>query len=327
MNVCTCYHSTGAQPITPWTEKISSAQIENAKNHFASVAPINEKPLAVGLGTRPSAGVTKPASRSGAITVIHDKVSPYRTGYARIDNPIVDALMGKSKELKENVYDIIRNDLLPNNVHGLEDADRLALIGLGVEKAQYLADNFLDDKSKASFMESIRSIAKIATEGKRVGTCNMEYNVRHVMCVDSFDEDGHVIEGNSELFLYAMEKESPEDYATYKKMQKSSGGDDVEAAFFALRWAMKNLFLVNKNRTDYRKEKDKKYQQLQKVELDSTFSGTDTSNKKNFLASLTEKLQANQNLQVSFFLERISQMTNVQSGYLLGKQMSLFTRA
>ena len=46
--------------------------------------------------------------------------------------------------MKDGVYDIIRRDFLPNNVHGVEEADRLARISLGVEKAAYLADQFMD---------------------------------------------------------------------------------------------------------------------------------------------------------------------------------------
>lgn len=51
---------------------------------------------------------------------------------------------------------------------------------------------------------------------------------------------------------------------------------------------------------------DEQYKKLNEVKLDTTFSGADTSGKKNFLASLVEKLQANQALQTRFFLEQIT---------------------
>ena len=47
------------------------------------------------------------------------------------------------------------NDLLPNNVHGLDEAGRTALISLGVQKAEYLAEQFMDDKKKALLAGSI----------------------------------------------------------------------------------------------------------------------------------------------------------------------------
>lgn len=91
-------------------------------------------------------------------------VRPFYTGYARIDNAVTDALKGKSQELKDDVYRIIWDDFLPHNVHGLEEADRLAKIGLGVEKAQYLADQFMDGKTKclqiSLFLEQISNMAK-----------------------------------------------------------------------------------------------------------------------------------------------------------------------
>lgn len=345
MNGCTCYRSNVEfqREITPWAESISTAQMENIKKNFASAKPMNEKMLAIehttssGTAAESSAaGVQRADSanlqgmdsintqRADSISMIRHQIIPYYTGYARIDNAIVGALQGKSEELKDNVYEIIRYDLLRHDVHGLEESDRLALIGLGVEKAQYLADNFLDDKSKASFMEAIRSIARIGTAGTRVGACEMEYNVKHAVGIDGY---GYVHEGIGDEALFSMERESPKDYAAYKNMMESSDGNKVDASFFLLRWAMKNISLIAANRPDYNKSRNKKYEQLQKVELDSTFAGADTSNKKNFLTSITEKLQANQNLQTSFFLQQISKMTNVSGEYLLGRYLSLAARA
>lgn len=258
------------------------------------------------------------------ITLVNQNVTPYHTGYARIDNAITDALKGKSQELKDNVYDIIRSDLLRHNVHGLEESDRMALISLGVEKAEYLADNFMDDKSKSSFMEAIRSIAKIGAEGKRVGTCTMEYNVKHIVEIDG---DGYVHDSNSEQWLFAMEKSDPEAFETYNKLMKASGDGKIEAAFFEIHWAMKNLNKIAVYRSVYERQQDEKYNRLQKVKLDQTFSGSDTSNKDNFLASIAEKLKATQNLNVNFFLEQISRMTQTSGGYLLGRVMSLSARA
>ncbi len=329
MYECGYCHPIGNSPITPWAEKISSAQVENIKKNFASVKPMNEKPLA--LQEDVSAAAVKDVSaveptKRGAISVIRH-VTPYYTGYSRIDNAIVDALKGKSQELKDNVYDIIWSDLLPSNVHGLDEADRKALISLGVEKAQYLADNFMDDKTKDSFMDAMRQIAKIGMEGKRVGTCGMEYSVKHVIQIDG---DGYVHDSNADLYIYAMEKSDPKAFAAYKKLLQSSKGDEMEAAFFTLHWAMKHLTLVEANRTDYEKLRDERYKKLDEVKLDQTFSGADTSSKESFLASIKEKLNAARNPNIAnteFFLKRIEEMTRIQGKYLIGRQRVLAARA
>lgn len=60
----------------------------------------------------------------------------------------------------------------------MEEADRLARISLGIEKAEYLAGQFMDAGTRASFMDAMRSIARIGMEGKRVGSCKMEYQVK-----------------------------------------------------------------------------------------------------------------------------------------------------
>ena len=325
MNKCNCYHSTTVyqQKIQPWAEKISAAQMENIKKNFASTKPMNDEPFALKEDASSGAAPSAPVKREPVIMALNN-VTPYYTGYARIDNAITDALYGKSQELKDNVYNIMWNDLLPNNVHGLDEAGRTALISLGVQKAEYLAEQFMDDKEKDSFMEAIRSVARIGMEGKRVGTCDMEYAVKHVIGLDG---NNHVQEENMGAYLFAMEREAPETYKEYESLRKSSKNGEVDAAFFALRWAMKNLNLIAANRPEYDKLKDEQYEKLQKVKLDDTFSKADTSSKERFLASLTEILKQNHALQTGFFFGRISQMSNTLGDYLIGRQIVLSGRA
>ncbi len=323
MDKCTCYNSTPFQKIQPWTEKISAAQMENIEKNFSSAKPMNDEPLAIKKDASVQTAAPAPVERKGVISVINH-VKPFYTGYARIDNAITDALYGKSQELKDNVYDIMWNDLLRHNVHGLEEKDRTALISLGVQKAEYLSDQFMDDKTKASFMEAIRSVARIGMEGKRVSACEMEYNVKYAVCLDG---NNHVHDDNMEEYLFAMEREAPDTYKTYQELRKSSKNGEVDAAFFALHWAMKNLDLIASNRPGYQRHKDEQYEKLQKVKLADTFSGADTSSKEKFLSSIVEKLKMNQNLQQSFFMEQIMRMSKTSSTYLLERQMVLTGKA
>ncbi len=190
---------------------LTSAQLEQIRKNFASVKPMNEKPFVLPKSDS-SAAPVKPSP----VVIELGPVRPFHTGYARIDNAITDALKGKSQELKDSVCDIIRSDLLPNNVHGVEEADRLARISLGIEKAEYLAGQFMD---------AMRSIARIGMEGKCVGSCKMEYQVKNAICVDG---DGYVHEDGRGEYLYAMEKYSPETYAEYQKLLNASGDDTTE---------------------------------------------------------------------------------------------------
>jgi len=251
-------------------------------------------------------------------------VRPVHTGYARIDNAITDALRGKSQELKDSVYDIIRSDFLPNNVHGVEETDRLARISLGVEKAEYLANQFMDERSRGSFMDAMRSIARIGMEGKRVGSCKMEYQVKHAIGLDG---NGYVHEDSRGEVRYAMEMYDTESYAEYQKMLNASGEDTGESAMFLMRWMLKNIDLVVAGRPGYQKYQDEQYEKLYQVKLDRTFSGTDKSSKDSFLSSIKEKLNANRNLQIDMFMEQISQMAKAPGGYLLGRRMVLTGRA
>ena len=319
MSQCTCWRATALQPVTPWRDKISSAQMEQIRKNFASVKPMNEEPLVLPKG----ASSETPAKRSPAV-VEYGPVRPYYTGYARIDNAVTDALRGKSQELKDSVYDIIWNDFLPNDVHGVEETDRLARISLGVEKAEYLAGQFMDEKTKGSFMTAMRSIARIGMEGKRVGSCQMEYRVKHAIGLDG---NGYVHEDSRGEVGFAMQKYDPEAYAAYQRLQNSSGEDTWESAMFSMKWMLKNIDLVAAGRPGYQKYQDKQYEKLYQVKLDRTFSGADTSSKENFLSSIKEKLMANRELQLDFFMNQIAQMTKGPGGYLVSRRMVLSGRA
>ncbi len=319
MSQCTCWRATALQPVTPWRDKISSAQMEQIRKNFASVKPMNEEPLALPKG----ASSETPVKRS-PVVVEYGPVRPYYTGYARIDNAVTDALRGKSQELKDSVYDIIWNDFLPNDVHGVEETDRLARISLGVEKAEYLADQFMDEKTKGSFMTAMRSIARIGMEGKRVGSCQMEYRVKHAIGLDG---NGYVHEDSRGEVSFAMQKYDPEAYAAYQRLQNSSREDTWESAIFSMEWMLKNIDLVAAGRPGYQKYQDKQYEKLYQVKLDRTFSGADTSSKENFLSSIKEKLMANRELQLDFFMNQIAQMTKGPGGYLVSRRMVLSGRA
>ncbi len=319
MSKCTCFHSGGLQPITPWKDMITSAQLEQIRKNFASVKPMNEKPLAL-----PKSDSAAAPAKPSAVVIERGPVRPFHTGYARIDNAITDALRGKSQELKDSVYDIIWSDFLPNNVHGVEETDRLARISLGVEKAEYLANQFMDERSRGSFMDAMRSIARIGMEGKRVGSCKMEYQVKHAIGLDG---NGYVHEDSRGEVRYAMEMYDTESYAEYQKMLNASGEDTGESAMFLMRWMLKNIDLVVAGRPGYQKYQDEQYEKLYQVKLDRTFSGTDKSSKDSFLSSIKEKLNANRNLQIDMFMEQISQMAKAPGGYLLGRRMVLTGRA
>ena len=184
---------------------------------------------------------------------------------------------------------------------------------------------FVDQETGHSFMEAMEAIARIGTKGTRVGTCEMEYNVKHAICLDG---NGYVHDGiNLEETLFAMEKHAPKDYNTYKEIRKSSEDGNVKAALFALRWTLDNLSLLAPIRDAFNRHRNEQYEQLKKVKLNDTFSGIDISNKEQFLISAAEKLKSSQILQQNYFLQQLANMARVSGNYLSGRQTVLFTRA
>ncbi len=54
---------------------------------------------------------------------------------------------------------------------------RQANISLGMRKAEYAAENFIPEDSRGSFLEAMKSIAKLASAGKADSSGNMDYGV------------------------------------------------------------------------------------------------------------------------------------------------------
>lgn len=257
------------------------------------------------------------------ISSIPNRIITYYTGHAQFDNAITDALQGQSTDFKEQVYDILRNNFFPAYANNdLSESDRQAMIGFGLAHAEYLANQQFDADTKKSFLEAMTGLARIATQGTKNPDGTMQYNIQKTIQLDG---NGHVMPNQMQEILYTMEKESPEDFATYQNLQKNS---DEQASHFAWDWIWQsqNLQLMFQNRTDYQKAQQKYYKDLESISVDQTFANIDTSNKENFLSSMQTQIAKVEN--PDFFWKLFQQMSKKKSIIILSQiEHRLFTTA
>ncbi len=102
---------------------------------------------------------------------------PEYSGMYDADKAVASALENCKKEEKGFVYDIIRQNFLIGNAGSMTEEERQANISLGMKKAEYAAQNFIPEDRRESFLDAMKSIAKLAGAGKADSSGNMDYGV------------------------------------------------------------------------------------------------------------------------------------------------------
>ncbi|CAM3587357.1 MULTISPECIES: hypothetical protein [Paenibacillus] len=99
-----------------------------------------------------------PAARQLAASDIVNHSAVY-FGTTQINDSLNRLLTDQPPEVKEAVYGIIQSNFI-TDVTG--EAERAALLELGLTQAQYMADNYMEDDEAAEFMNTIRQIGAIS---------------------------------------------------------------------------------------------------------------------------------------------------------------------
>ncbi len=102
---------------------------------------------------------------------------PEYSGIFSADKAVAAAVEKSSKKEQAYVYNIIRQNFLIENSSSMTEEERQANISLGMEKAEYAAENFISDGNRKSFLTAMESIAKLARAGKSDSNGNMDYGV------------------------------------------------------------------------------------------------------------------------------------------------------
>lgn len=238
-----------------------------------------------------------------------------RTGYASVDNAIVDSLKDVSAEVRQSAYDIVRHDMLRTYTSGMSENERQDRISLGLAEAQYIADNYLGEEDGAKFMNAMKKVAGIAAGGVADATGKLTYEMPGQYRVN-VDADGHTVETSDTIGM--MKKYDPEKYAKWTALKDSfskTGDKDTLIASmkveiqFILDNARKNPNAIN----EYEKEEKEKVDKLSDEKVNKTFEKVNTSSLDDFMNSLKGIQNGNMDLQTMMFTQKFESIQTLFS--------------
>lgn len=229
-----------------------------------------------------------------------------RTGYASIDNSIIDSLKNVSDEVRQSAYDIVRHDMLRTYTSGMSEGERQDRISLGLAEAQYIADNFLGKEDGDKFMNAMKKVAGIASKGVADATGKLSYDMpgQHRVNVD---QDGHTVETSDTIGM--MKRYDPEKYAKWTELKdefsKTGNKDTLIASMkleiqFILDNARKNPNAIN----EYEKEEREKVDKMSDENVSKAFDKINTSSLDDFMNSLKGIQSGNMDLQTMMFTQK-----------------------
>lgn len=235
-----------------------------------------------------------------------------RTGYASIDNTIIDSLNGVSDEIRQYAYDIVRSDFLLDNAEGISEEERQDLISLGLSEAQYVADNYLSGKNAHAFMASMKKVAGIAAAGVREEDGTMDYgNIYHT----DITENGYTVQITDSLQM--MKRYRPDMYKEYKAIQNTMKDAQNEDDVMNVLHKMGDLSLrfINEMMRDqpeafkeFERDGMKRLAQASDKNVKNTFRNVDTKGIQNFIQALLERQKGNALSGSLVLTDRISQI-------------------
>jgi hypothetical protein len=128
----------------------------------------------------------------------------------KTNEKLVKSLQGVSENVQRAAYSIIRKNLIPWNVGDLSEDQRQAAISLGMEKAKFLADNYLSQSAGSEFLDAMEMIAKFGMSGIKGDDGKMAYSIM-------WGKGTGIDDTNFNEFDLMKEKD-PEAYQTYNAL-------------------------------------------------------------------------------------------------------------
>lgn len=217
-----------------------------------------------------------------------------RTGYASIDNTIIDSLNGVSDDIRQYAYDIVRNDFLIDNAGDMSEEERQELISLGLSEAQFIADNYLSGENAEDFMTAIKKVAGIAANATREEDGTMDYGGIYSR---NHTENGYTVEITDSIGI--IKRFCPDVYKEYKALQK-----ELKETHDTERIVKEVAKLLAGTINELVREQPEAFKQFEKAGLErfekasendvkDTFRSVDTKNTKTFIQALMQMKEEN----------------------------------
>lgn len=199
-----------------------------------------------------------------------------------------ESLEDASFEVVNAAYETIHNNLLKSNVGNMKEEERHNLIALGLEKAKYIADNYLSKEQAGKFLSAMETVAKYGMNGVKDENGRVTFNIQQGPLAGAPDDYVNSYE--------VMKEASPETYNRYQTLKQeylttNDSNKLLEAKKIASNW-IKNAHMTNPSLFKNKAEQFAEWKQtVNETKLPTAFSETDIANKSLFMNSL---LKANE---------------------------------
>lgn len=199
----------------------------------------------------------------------------------QLNEKLVSSLNRSDEKVIDAAHSIINENLLIRDGTTTEE-ERKALISLGLEKAKYLAENYMTSDKAAEFMSAMEEIAKIAVNVGENRNGIIQYEIPRGPLAGAPDDNINEFD--------VMKKKDPEAWREYSAMMdKAVKSGDPESMISAMKHALNWSKKTHQENPQFFDEQIKDYSdwkaQMTNSETPNSFSEIDRTTKESFLSS------------------------------------------
>ncbi|QPI43639.1 MULTISPECIES: hypothetical protein [Pectobacterium] len=196
-----------------------------------------------------------------------------------IDNALSQALADQPEQVSQAVYRIIDENLM--NSSALNGEQRQASLALGLSQAAYLAEHYINDEQKQSFLDAMKQIAAIS----QTRTTDEKGNV-------SYYNPPSYIPGTTEYkvdWSAIMKEKEPEKYEKYREALES--GDAVKGLEEFISFVSTAAIKHPDWGREYQNNAARQVNELKQAEISNPFADIDLSTPSGFMSGALEVLK------------------------------------
>ncbi len=200
--------------------------------------------------------------------------------HIQTNDKLVNSLKGASQQVLDATYSTISQNFLVHNVGNMTEEQRQAMISLGLEKAQFIADNYLEGQQAKDYMDAMTTIAKFAVNGVENDNGIVLYAIEKGPLVHAPDDYIHIDDLVKEAF--------PEKWQSFRdKILAATENQDDDAlveAFKEYNQLVKSIYTNQPNLVQNKVKDYAKWQEsISNTEISKQFSQLDKTSLSNFI--------------------------------------------
>ncbi|MFJ7735726.1 hypothetical protein ACIQ2D_05215 [Lysinibacillus sp. NPDC097287] len=241
---------------------------------------------------------------------IHHNVGTLIIPHIQTNSKLQDSLEGASQQVRDATFTTISKNFLLRDVGDMTEEQRQAMISLGLEKARYIADNYLEGQQAIDYMDAMTTIAKFAVNGVKNEDEKYTFAIEKGPLNSAPDDNVNM----GDIIKEAYPEEWEANRAKRQAALESKDYDALIAAFKEYDNLAKNVY---KNQPHLVQQKISNYAEWKKMIENTTipnhFSNLDKTSLSNFIeniktanTSLSNDFLANDLKQFQKFLTRDS---------------------